>query len=109
VEIDDAHSAQLAAKYPFYVKQMITKDSYNGMTADAQTVAIKATFIVSNKLSEDSVYKLTKALIESKSEIVAAHVKGNELSAENAVSGMGGVPFHPGAAKYYREIGAIKN
>jgi TRAP-type uncharacterized transport system substrate-binding protein len=53
------------------------------------------------------VYKLTKALIESKTEIVAAHPKGAELSAANAVSGIS-VPFHPGAQKYFREIEAVK-
>jgi TRAP-type uncharacterized transport system substrate-binding protein len=66
-----------------------------------------ATFIVSDKLSEATVYKLTKALIESKAEIAAAHPKGAELSAANAVSGIS-IPFHPGALKYFREIGVAK-
>jgi TRAP-type uncharacterized transport system substrate-binding protein len=38
---------------------------------------------------------------------VAAHTKGAELSPAYAVSGIS-VPFHPGAAKYLKEIGALK-
>jgi TRAP transporter TAXI family solute receptor len=71
------------------------------------TVAVKATFIVSSKLSENIVYQLTKSLFENKAQIAAAHAKGNELSNSYAVDGIS-VPFHPGAAKYFREVGALK-
>ena len=69
--------------------------------------AIKATLICSPKLSEETVYNLTKALFDNQSEIAAAHAKGEELSLEYAVSGIS-VPFHPGAEKYFKEVGAIK-
>jgi len=105
LEIDDAHAAQLITKYPFYTKFPIPGGSYKGQDR-VQTVAVKATFIVSNKLSEDTVYKLTKNLFESKAQIEAAHVKGTELSPSYAVDGIS-VPFHPGAQKYFREIGAL--
>jgi TRAP transporter TAXI family solute receptor len=105
--IDDEHAASIIAKYPFYTQFPIPAGSYNGVTTDVKTLAIKATFIVSKKLSEDTVYQLTKTLIESKAEITASHAKGAELSAAYAVSGIS-VPFHPGAERYFREIGAIK-
>jgi TRAP transporter TAXI family solute receptor len=107
LEVDDAHAATLQAKYPFYTKFPIPGGSYRGQSGNVLTVAVMATFIVSNKLSEDTVYSLTKALIESKDEIQTAHPKGAELSAANAVEGIS-VPFHPGALKYFREIGAVK-
>jgi TRAP transporter TAXI family solute receptor len=107
VEIDDAHAAQLIAAFPFYTKYPVPAGSYRGVTKDVQTLAVKATFIVSNKLSEDTVYALTKNLIESKAEIQGAHAKGAELSPDYATDGIS-VPFHPGAAKYFREIGALK-
>jgi TRAP-type uncharacterized transport system substrate-binding protein len=50
---------------------------------------------------------LTKALFESKAQIETAHAKGKELTTSYAVEGIS-VPFHPGAAKYLREIGALK-
>jgi len=107
VEIDDAHAATLQAKYPSYTQYSIPAATYKGMAAAVKTVAIKATFIVSNKLSEDTVYTITKALFESKAQIELAHSKGKELTLAYAVDGIP-VNFHPGALKYYKEVGAIK-
>jgi len=105
--IDDAHAEQLISNYPFYTKFPIPADTYKGQNNAVQTVAVKATLIVGAKLSEDTVYRLTKALFEHKAQIATAHVKGGELSASYAVEGIT-VPFHPGAAKYFAEIGAFK-
>jgi TRAP transporter TAXI family solute receptor len=107
LEIDDAHAAALSKAYPFYTQFPIPAGSYRGLSGEVKTVAVKATFIVSNKLSEDTVYQLTKTLIESKEAITTAHAKGAELSPTYAVEGIS-VPFHVGAAKYFREIGALK-
>ena len=105
--IDDAHAEKLAAAYPFYTTYPIPGGSYKGVDEDVQTVAIKATLIASPKLSEDVVYNLTKAIFENQKEIASAHAKGEELSLEYAVSGIS-VPFHPGAEKYFKEVGALK-
>ena len=107
LEVDEAHATQLIRKYPFYTRFPVVAGSYKGQTADVMTVAVKATFIVSTKVSDDTVYKLTKALFENKTTIAAAHAKGKELSTSYAVEGIS-VPFHPGAAKYFKEIGALK-
>ncbi|MDR3171851.1 MAG: TAXI family TRAP transporter solute-binding subunit [Treponema sp.] len=107
LEIDDEHAAQIIEKYPFYTQFPIPAGSYQGVDQAVNTLAVKATFIVSTKVSEDTVYRLTKALMDSKAEIASAHAKGAELSPEYAVGGIS-VPFHPGAEKYWREIGAIK-
>ena len=49
---------------------------------------------------------MTKALFENLEELGAAHAKGKEVSVQAAVTGAS-VPFHPGAAKYFKEIGAL--
>jgi len=105
--IDDEHAAALIGNYPFYTKYPIPAGSYRGQNAAVQTVAVKATFIVSSKLPEDTVYKLTKSLFDNKPLIEAAHGKGLELSHTYAVEGIS-VPFHPGAARYFREIGVLR-
>ena len=106
LEIDDAHAAALINNYPFYTQFPIPGGSYRGQGSAIKTVAVKATFIVSSKLPEDTVYTLTKALFQSKAEIEEAHVKGAEMSPSYAVEGIS-VPFHPGAAKYFKEIGEM--
>ncbi|MDR1785735.1 MAG: TAXI family TRAP transporter solute-binding subunit [Spirochaetaceae bacterium] len=107
LEVDDAHARALAAKYPFYTQYPIAGGSYRGMSNPVKTVAVKATFIVSNKVPEDVVYSLTKELFDNKAAIEKAHAKGAELSTAYAVEGIS-VPFHPGAEKYFKEIGALK-
>lgn len=103
LEIDDEHVALLQKDYPFYAARTIKGGTYNGVDIDVQTVAIKATIIVSNNLSEDAVYDLTKAIFENKADIT--HDKASFIDTEYATSDLGGVPLHAGAAKYYAEIG----
>ena len=107
LEVDDAHAAILMEKYPFYTQYAIPGGSYNGIADDVMTVAVKATYIVDTDLSEDVVYEMTKVLFESKDEIAAAHAKGEEIDPDYAVAGIS-FPFHPGAEKYFKEIGALK-
>ena len=107
LEVDEAAAALLIRNYPFYTRFPITAGTYRGLNRDVMTVAVKATLIVSSTLDEDTVYNLTKSLFENKAKIEAAHAKGTELSTSYAVEGIS-VPFHPGAAKYFREIGALR-
>ena len=107
LEIDDEHAKKLADAHPFYTTYAIPGGSYKGVDDDVQTVAIKATLIASPKLSEETVYNLTKAIFDNKDEIASTHAKGEELDLEYAVSGIS-VPFHPGAEKYFKEVGPIK-
>lgn len=70
------------------------------------TVAIMATYVVTNEMSEDQAYAITKALWETES-VKTSHAKGAEMKIESTLAGMGDVPLHPGAAKYYIEKGLL--
>lgn len=107
IALDDATIAKLTEKYPFYTQFVITKDTYKGMEADANTLAVKATMIVRKDLKNDVVYNLTKALFENKEELGNAHAKGKVLDINEAVKGVS-VPLHPGAEKYFKEKGIVK-
>ena len=104
LEVDDEHAAVLQSLYPFYVQFPIPAGTYNGVSEEKWTVAVKATLIVSEKLSEDTVYKLTKALFENQPELLVAHAKAAELNTTDAVESIT-IPFHPGAEKYFKEVG----
>jgi uncharacterized protein len=106
IGISGSIAEDMMAKHPFYVKTTIPANSYRGQTQDVETVAVLAVLVAQEDLDDDLVYWLTKTLIEKQPELAQAHAKGRELSAESAVQGMT-VPFHPGAERYYREIGAI--
>ena len=102
LEIDDAHADALIAKYPAYAKTVISGGDYRG-SGFARTVALKAVLVVSNDLSEEVVYTITKGLFMFSDEIAAAHPKGGYLNSDFAVEGVP-IPFHPGATRYYEEL-----
>ena len=107
VSIPDDVINKLIEKYPFFTEIIIPAGTYKGQTGDVKTVAMKATLVAGAEVSEKVIYDLTKALFENQPELASAHAKGAELSLESAVDGVS-VPFHPGAEKYFKEVGAIK-
>ncbi len=103
VPVEGAEADALIAKYPFYAPYTIEDTAYEGISG-VNTVTILATLACRADLDEDTVYAITKALFENKDKI--AHAKAEVLSPESAVKGVS-VPFHPGAVKYYKELGLM--
>jgi len=90
--------------YPFYVKVVIPKGTYNGMDQDVQTVAVRSTLVVHKDLPEDVVYEMTKILYENIDELAKAHRVAKQIDIHKAFEGLM-IPLHPGAVKYYEEHG----
>ncbi len=92
---------------PAYQSAMIPANTYEGQTKDVPSVAIQNFLVTHEGVSTDTVYKMTKSLWENLPAISAAHAAGKAVKLENALKGMP-LPLHPGAEKYYREIGLLK-
>jgi hypothetical protein len=107
VGIDDAMVGKITQKYPFLAPAKIPANTYKGQTEEVKTIAVMAVLIASPNVKEEVAYNITKALIENQPELASAHAKGKELSLQGAVKGVS-IPFHPGAAKYYKEKGLMK-
>jgi len=107
VGIEDAIIAKITQKYPFLAPAKIPANTYKGQTEEVKTIAVMAVLIAHPKLSEQVGYDITKALLDNQPELASAHAKGKELSLQGAVKGVS-IPFHPGAAKYYKEKGLMK-
>ena len=58
-------------------------------------------------LDEDTVYQVTKAFWDNLDSITSDAPWAKALNLEFAVQSLAGMPLHPGAARYYREIGAL--
>ena len=58
-------------------------------------------------VSVDIVYKLLKNLFDHKADYYSIHTSAKEMTVESATKGIP-LPFHPGAEKYLKEIGAMK-
>jgi hypothetical protein len=90
-----------------YQPAMIPAGTYEGQTSDVPAIAIQNFLVTHEGVSADTVYKLTKSMWENLPALIAAHSAGKAIRKENALAGMA-VPLHPGAEKYYREIGLLK-
>ena len=104
VPIDGAVAEKIMSDCPYYTAYSIPAETYNGQSADVNTIAVKATLIISADVDETTAYNLTKAIFDNAEAISAEHAKGKELTIENATTGMT-APFHKGAAKYFAEKG----
>ena len=101
ISLDDEHVAKLQEISGAYTKSIIAAGTYAKQDADVVTVGVKATIIANGQVSEDEAYTIVKTIFEGKDSI--AHDKAKELDLEYASTC--GLPYHPGAAKYFAEQG----
>jgi len=101
VGLDDEHIAKLQESSPYYEEYIIPEGTYEGVP-ETKTVAVVATVIARDDVSEDDVYNICYTIFENMDNL--AHDKAGELDVEFA-SGVTAVPYHAGAAKYFAEKG----
>lgn len=104
IPVSGAEADAIMAKYGYYTATTIPGGTYKGTDSDTAALAIKATLAVNKDVDEATVYDMTKAIFTNLEELGNSHAKGKEITAEKAVTGVS-VPFHPGAAKFYKELG----
>ncbi len=104
VSIPAAIYDTLKSSYPFYIPVSIPSGTYTGVDAAVTTIAVQAMLVARADLSEDLVYRITKALFENTATLAAAHPRGQDITLQTALDGMP-IPLHPGARKYYEEMG----
>ena len=99
----------LLAKYPYYAKADLSIAMYPGAVndKDVETIGTKATLITSAKVSDAAVYAITKEVFDNFDEFKKLHPAYAGLTKEGMLLGMT-APFHPGAVKYYKEVGLMK-
>ena len=106
VSLSDDELKAIQAEYPFLIRDDLKAGTYTGQDKDVICVAIQATLVASQELSEDVVYELLKAMFDNKDALVEGHAKFGFLDAASASAGAT-VPMHPGAEKYYKEVGVL--
>jgi hypothetical protein len=106
--IDGPQADSLRKASPFFAVDSIPADTYKGV-ADVKTLAVGAQWVTSEKADAETVYQITKALYSDavQKTLAAGHAKGKFINLKSAVQGVG-IPFHIGAEKFYREVGALK-
>lgn len=99
---------KMLAEFKFFGRDTIPANTYKGV-GEVRTLAVGAQWVTSDKQDANLVYEITKALWNANSRklLDAGHAKGKAITRENAVEGAG-IPFHPGAERFYKETGLLK-
>ena len=99
---------KLQKEYPWYAKYTIPAGTYDGQTEDILTSAIKITICTDARVSDEVVYELTKTFWENIDTLAETSNVLKNVSVEDAVTDLAGLPIHAGAEKYYKEIGILE-
>lgn len=105
LRFEEEHIARIDAAHPgLYYGVTIPAGSYPGQTDDIPTAEYANLMVVDESIDEDVVYRFTKAVFENIDAIHSVHPAAEGITLENAFSGLP-VPLHPGAIRYFEEVG----
>ena len=103
IGLSDADLEKITKEYPYFFVGIIPKGTYKNQQEDIKTVAFWNITIASEDLPDDLVYDLVKATFDNKEALITVNPAIAQLSPENLKYCI--IPLHPGAVKYYREVG----
>jgi hypothetical protein len=95
------------AKHPAYARGVIPGGTYRGAPNPIPTIGPKAIIMTSLKMSDDVAYQIVKAVFENFEDFKNLHPAFADLSKEAMVTEGIAAPLHPGALRYYQEVGLL--
>ena len=109
IPVSDEELARLRKLNPGFARYVVKSGTYaeQGIPGEVTTFQSPTILIASSKTSEETVYKITKAIVEGRAEFAAIVKAMTGVTAAQMAENFG-MPYHPGAARYYKEAGLIK-
>ena len=105
IPFDEEAKGRLFETYPFFHAVTVKAGTYRGQDAPFHGMNVGAMHLITSAgADEEMVYRFTRILYEKRAEVVKRHPAGRAIHPKNIVKDTG-TPFHPGAVRYYREIG----
>lgn len=107
IRLSGPEADELQTIYPFFAPHSIPAGTYQNVP-HTETLSVGAQWLVGAAIDAETVYRITRALWHpSTSSLLAeGHPRGRDISLNTALKGLG-VPLHPGARRYYEEIGVL--
>lgn len=106
IALDDSTIEALEARNPGLMRHTIPKESYRGMEEDIDTITTFTIIICRLDMDEETVYQLTKSMVDNYQRFWDVAAGLEVFNPDDAPHGVG-VDLHPGAERYYREIGVL--
>ena len=104
LEITEEQAAAMDAGRNLWTPFTIPAGTYPGQDADVMTVAQPNLLATTADVSEENVYLITKTIYENLPFLQAIHPATKAMAIEKAIDGLP-LPLHPGAIRYYEEVG----
>jgi TRAP transporter TAXI family solute receptor len=106
VPVDDKTMDELHKMNPGYHKLVIKAGTYPKQDKDVPAIGYSTHVVARCDLPEDMVYQMTKMMATHVADMAAVVKPIEGLTAKDMAVDIG-VPFHKGAVKYYKEVGAM--
>ena len=107
ISIEQGAKAKIKEMDPVAYFDYLSANTYRGQSEPTEQVHLAYTTCCGSYLDDDFVYKATKAVFENLGFITSASAVFKKTKLKNVYNGMP-IPMHPGAAKYYKEMGVTK-
>lgn len=105
IPFDEEVRQTLINDYAFFHPFSIPAGTYKGMEADFQGLNVGSMHVITAQAQpDDLIYEVTKTMWENREEIAGKHPAGKALNEKNIARDTG-VEYHPGAIKFYQEVG----
>ena len=105
IEFDEAAPQKLMEQHPFYFPVTIPAEKYDALEEDIQGINVGNMELVTHKdVDEEIVYQVTKLLHQNRDKVAEQHPAGKALADKNITRNTG-TEFHPGAIRYFKEVG----
>jgi uncharacterized protein len=99
--------AKVTAAYPFYGRITLKPNTYRNQTEEILSVSVWNSVVCHKDASEEMVYQVTKAVFENRDVLINTHRIAEFTTVEDSANNSP-IPIHPGALKYFKEVGAVK-
>ena len=107
ISLEDDAINDITSEYPYFIKSTIPAGTYTGVDSDTVVIGTRNNLVCGADVDEDVVYNVVKTIMEHQEDLADIHPQAVNFNADNAINGAL-IDIHPGAAKYYKEIGLMQ-
>jgi TRAP transporter TAXI family solute receptor len=104
IPLSEEEIANAIAADPTFAPYTLREGLYEGMAEAVPTISTPNMVVVHAEMDEELVYQITKAMFEHVEELIAIHPAANDTVPEFTIAASP-IPVHPGALRYFEEIG----
>ncbi len=106
ISIDAEHVEKITTDYPYFFECTIPGGTYTGVDNDTVVLGTRNSLICGKNVPDDVVYTVVKCIVEHENDLADIYPQAIHFNKDNAIEGLL-IDLHPGAEKYYKEIGVM--